>query len=68
MLLFVLKMLGVRIFLTSYGTCNITFLTSFFCLLIDEHDRPRTLMVWKTIPFVEDKCVSGTDAVVSIVA
>lgn len=34
----------------------------------DKHNRPLKLMVWKTIPFVEDKCVSGTDAVVTIVA
>lgn len=24
---------------------------------------PMKLTVWKTIPFVEDKCVSGTEAV-----
>ncbi|CAL5389241.1 unnamed protein product [Camellia sinensis] len=28
--------------------------------------RPMKLTVWKTIPFVEDKCVSGTDAVIRI--
>ncbi|KAK9290271.1 hypothetical protein L1049_008438 [Liquidambar formosana] len=27
---------------------------------------PMKLTVWKTIPFVEDECVSGTDAVVEI--
>lgn len=27
---------------------------------------PMRLTVWKTIPFVEDECISGTDAVVPI--
>ncbi|KAI5664718.1 hypothetical protein M9H77_24041 [Catharanthus roseus] len=29
-------------------------------------DPPIKLTVWKTIPFVEDTCVSGTDAIMSI--
>ncbi|GLT94720.1 hypothetical protein SLE2022_124480 [Rubroshorea leprosula] len=29
-------------------------------------NTPMKLTVWKTIPFIEDECVSGTDAVVAI--
>lgn len=32
----------------------------------DWNNNPRKLTVWKTIPFVEDICVSGTDAVLTV--
>ncbi|XP_052173095.1 4'-phosphopantetheinyl transferase pptA isoform X2 [Diospyros lotus] len=32
----------------------------------DKGSRPMKLTVWKTVPFVEDQCVSGTDAVIGI--
>ena len=35
-------------------------------LLVGKCKAPIKLMVWKTIPLLEDKCVSGTDAVVAI--
>ncbi|XAR64702.1 Holo-[acyl-carrier-protein] synthase [Bertholletia excelsa] len=31
-----------------------------------EGSKPMKLTVWKTIPFVEDHCVSGTDSVINI--
>ncbi|OVA13129.1 4'-phosphopantetheinyl transferase superfamily [Macleaya cordata] len=31
-----------------------------------EENHPLKLKVWRTIPFVEDECVSGTDSVVTI--
>lgn len=32
----------------------------------DWNNNPRKLTVWKTIPFVEDICVSGTDTVLTV--
>lgn len=34
--------------------------------LVGEESGPMKLTVWKTIPFVEDECVSGTDEVLRI--
>lgn len=37
-----------------------------FPICVGRGKQPMKLTVWKTIPLVEDKCVSGTDAVIRI--
>ncbi|KAL3532106.1 hypothetical protein ACH5RR_005627 [Cinchona calisaya] len=54
------------ILLELAGTHHAAICTKKDCTIEGQHSTPKKLMVWKTIPFVEDKYVSGTEAVMII--
>ena len=63
---FVLPALGQRVWLSSFFRSLHYILLMYICSYVsgpENSPAPVGLKVWKTIPFVEDTLVSGTEAV-----